>query len=338
MPGLSNQTFEYIGMGQSYTVPISGEYLLEVWGAQGGYAVGKPNANRTPENQPISQARGGLGGYTKGKIRLEANQVLYVFVGGQGNNYIGSTTSPITGGFNGGGSSMGCNTEGGGGGGGGATHISTQNSVLESCSLSKVLIVSGGGGGAWGCYAYSWSYTRGLSEGGQGGGKEGGRAGYGGSMGYTTDYTKSNIYNNGKSESAAYNYATGGTQTEGGTQGCASGSNSDYKTASPAKFGKGADSAKAGSHSGGGGGSGLYGGGAGASGTNDLGTGGGGGSSYISVSMYDTEILQGVREGHGKAVISPISIALKEYETLVNCHNYYSFRMNNFLLVFISMY
>lgn len=331
-----SQTFTYKGTGQVYTVPKSGEYLLEVWGAQGGNAAGHPN-HRTAQNQPISLAAGGLGGYTRGKIKLEMQQKLYVFVGGQGNQYTGSSSiSKITGGFNGGGSSNGCNAYGGGAGGGGATHISTVNDVLQKLSKSDVLIVSGGGGGASGCLFSAWDTYRGLSEGGQGGGLIGGRAGYDGSMGYTGLASNTNIYNQGDSNSQAFNYATGGTQTSGGVQGCAKGSNSYLKTDIPADFGKGADSGNAQGNSGGGGGSGFYGGGAGASGNNPWGTGGGGGSSYVASSMYDTLLNQGVNIGHGKAVISPLFNIIQECKTFGNCQIYLSLRLFYLSLVFIT--
>lgn len=345
MPQLANQTFEYRGKGQRFVVPVSGEYLLELWGAQGGYAVGHPN-HRTPQNKPISQAKGGLGGYTKGKIKLKAAQVLYVFVGGQGNPYVGSSTLRITGGFNGGGSSDGCNTDGGGGGGGGATHISTENSILQSCSPPSVLIVSGGGGGAWGCKGISYSNARGLSEGGNGGDLTGGTAGYGGTMGYTTEPNYADYYNQKYSDkrSGAYNFATGGTQTSGGYQGCYQCTLNYAKTSSPSGFGKGADSGNAASHSGGGGGGGYYGGGAGTSGNNPCGTGGGGGSSYVSSSIYENLMLQGVNEGNGKVVISPVFIDFtdyynnfNEYKTCVNCPNIMSAKNYILILLYLAM-
>lgn len=334
MPGLSNQTFAYTGGSQYYKVPISGDYLLEVWGAQGGYAKGHPG-HRTPDNQPISQIPGGKGGYTKGKIRLLADQMLYIFVGGQGSHYTGTSTEVISGGYNGGGSSNGCNTAGGGSGGGGATHISLQNNLLEYCSLNNVLIVSGGGGGSWACMQYSWPNLRGMSIGGHGG-QIGGSSGYGFTYGYTSSATNSNIYNQDSNYNEAFNFATGGNQTGGGYQDSKSQNKCCYATASPSKFGKGADSAKSGSHSGGGGGGGLYGGGAGASGQNANGTGGGGGSSYATSLMYEISYLPDINEGHGKAAISPLSISINEFETIVRCRACFSIMNRILFMIFIS--
>ena len=58
--------FDYTGDIQSYTVPITGKYRIECWGAQGG----------TDGN-----IAGGLGGYTSGNINLTKGRTLYVVVG-----------------------------------------------------------------------------------------------------------------------------------------------------------------------------------------------------------------------------------------------------------------
>ena len=105
----------------TYTVPNTGDYKLETWGAQGG-----SNASYT----------GGYGGYASGNISLTKGQILYLNVGG--------TSSDTTGGYNGGGTAL-----TGGTGGGGATHIATKSGLLSSLSsdLSSIVMVSGGGGG-----------------------------------------------------------------------------------------------------------------------------------------------------------------------------------------------
>ena len=105
----------------TYTVPYTGDYKLETWGAQGG-----GNASYA----------GGYGGYASGNISLTKGQILYLNVGG--------TNSGTTGGYNGGGTAL-----TGGTGGGGATHIATKSGLLSSLpsDLSSILMVSGGGGG-----------------------------------------------------------------------------------------------------------------------------------------------------------------------------------------------
>ena len=117
----------------TYTVPYSGTYKLEVWGAQGG---------------TVSEVVGGYGGYATGNINLNKNQILYINVGGSGViGYLGANT--VDGGYNGGGSNTG-GDYGRGASGGGATHISTKSGLLKKLSedINSILIVSGGGGGA----------------------------------------------------------------------------------------------------------------------------------------------------------------------------------------------
>ena len=74
------QNFAYTGGQQTFNVPVTGTYKLEVWGAQGG----------------TNTKTGGKGGYSVGTISLTSNTNIYVYVGGQPSSY--------TGGYNGGGS------------------------------------------------------------------------------------------------------------------------------------------------------------------------------------------------------------------------------------------
>ena len=144
----------------AFIAPVTGEYILECWGAQGGYTV---------HNNLYGY--GGKGGYAVGNFLISINQVVFVVVGGKG----GDTTNANqtgNGGFNGGGTSNGDgDTEWSGGGG--ATHIATINGVLSSLSSNKdkVLLVAGGGGG--GGYHYVYSESR-PHSGGSGGGAQGG--------------------------------------------------------------------------------------------------------------------------------------------------------------------
>lgn len=117
-------TYAYTGNYQTYTVPENGYYLLEVWGAEGGYRS--------------DSTKSGKGGYSSGKIFLEKGTVLYIYVGGSGRTHKG---------YNGGGLS-GCTTANGcdvtiyGGGG---TDIR-----IGSHSLYARAIVAGGGGSVGG--------------------------------------------------------------------------------------------------------------------------------------------------------------------------------------------
>ncbi len=130
--------YNYTGSVQTFTVPYTGYYQLEVWGAQGGYGYNATNG------------RGGFGGYSNGTLYLSAASTLYVVVGGQGNGST-STTVDYVGGYNGGGASRhwdGNNIYNASGGG--ATHIATNTGLLSTLSSnqSSILIVAGGGGGS----------------------------------------------------------------------------------------------------------------------------------------------------------------------------------------------
>ena len=237
--------FTYEGKEHKFDVPLTGNYLLEVWGAQGGNAGGG--------------YLGGYGAYSTGVAELNQSQKLYVYVGGQG---AVSATGTATGGYNGGGSGFGSTDCCSGcgyryaAGGGGATHIATVSGILSSLSSYKdtggtnlsneILIVAGGGGGSY--------YDN--DESAHTGGAGGGISGRNGIFGFTT-----------------YSYkvmATSGTQTSGGTAG--------YTYASVSgngSFGKGQDIGRKCQESSGGGG-GYYGGGGGAWAS------GAGGSGYIN--------------------------------------------------------
>ena len=139
--------FDYTGSEQTFTAPISGTYKLETWGAQGGKINGRT---------------AGTGGYSSGFIKIQSNQIMFINIGGQGEdgeNYINNentTTKPGNGGYNGGGTgqaggyySAGKYTCAAGSGGGGATHIALSSGLLSSLENHKeqILMVSGGGGG-----------------------------------------------------------------------------------------------------------------------------------------------------------------------------------------------
>ena len=175
-----NQQYTTAGE-QTYTVPATGTYKLEVWGAQGGSTT---YSSKT--------YRGGYGGYSVGSISLTKGQKLYINVGGAGKG--GASSSTFAGGYNGGGAITQTNgSDHYHASGGGATHIATVSGLLSTLSskTSNILIVAGGGGGGY-VHTYSTDYT---SIGGEGGGIKG------------TDSTTA--ASNGKQ-------GLGGTQTAGG--------------------------------------------------------------------------------------------------------------------------
>lgn len=154
-PQSSNTTvwnYEYSGTEQYFIVPKTGTYKLEVWGSQGG--VGSPSLS------------GGYGGYSTGKIVLNKNNVLNIVVGGQGEVIVTSATNyQATGGYNGGGNSNSGYIDRLVTGGGGATHIALEKGELYELAskTDKVIIVAGGGSGAWG---YLESYQSKTGHGG----------------------------------------------------------------------------------------------------------------------------------------------------------------------------
>lgn len=121
-------TFRYLGIPETFTVPSTGTYKLEVWGASGGTLGGTA----------------GNGGYVTATLALTYNSKLYIVVGG--------TTSNYDGGYNGGGNggeSTGVEGSQSGAGGGGATHIATVSGTLDALQTqrSAILVVAAGGGG-----------------------------------------------------------------------------------------------------------------------------------------------------------------------------------------------
>ena len=198
-----------------YTVNITktGNYKLEVWGAQGGTTTGK---------------RGGYGSYSVGVANLKAGTTLYVYVGGKGQNAYYNKQLTI-GGYNGGGDSSGGNDYMAAAGGG-STHIATRIGELPNLSVNvgDVLIVAGAGGGG----GYHTGYYYGF------GGDAGGIQGNKGTIGGNTDGNTS--VGAGGTQVAATNSAFGLGQN--GTSGAGGGSGYYGGTASGAYRGAGGGS------------------------------------------------------------------------------------------------
>lgn len=168
---------------EEFTAPVAGEYKLECWGAQGGWA-----GDKTPP-----YIFGGKGGYCSGMINLRVAKVLYIVVGGQGtgaNSIYGGY-----GGYNGGGNSgLWREYTTMNGAGGGATHIASTYGLLSTVNKTDLYLVAGGGGGS------ASNFSGGTTLGGFGGGTSGGC----GDISPNTD---------------GY-YGLGGTQTDGGGYVC----------------------------------------------------------------------------------------------------------------------
>ena len=146
--GPTEWTFDYTGEEQTFTVPLTGTYKLETWGAQGG------SIN--------SSKRGGYGAYSEGIVKLSSKKNLYINVGSTGE--VCNNCHYSNGGYNGGGKGY----EGQNGniaykynsGGGGATHIALTSGLLNALEDKKnyILIVSGGGAGSWYHSLFNTSY------------------------------------------------------------------------------------------------------------------------------------------------------------------------------------
>ncbi|MCL1839728.1 glycine-rich protein [Candidatus Saccharibacteria bacterium] len=146
-PQWSNQVLNYpfggtastTGMEQQFIVPVTGNYKLEAWGAQG--------------SNTATGGLGGKGGYSTTTVRLNAGQTVYIAVGGAG--------GVDAAGWNGGGAVFAGGT---GGSGGGSTHMSLATAAYTTAnrngasnlgnatvrSATNLLLVAGGGGGSQG--------------------------------------------------------------------------------------------------------------------------------------------------------------------------------------------
>lgn len=196
-------TFDYSGSPEEFIVPCDGTYKLEVWGAQGGYAIDSTNSS------------GGYGGYSRGNITLEKGQKLNIVVGGKGIDALEISSATLEGGYNGGGSSTGdSNTVWGSGGG--ATHIAlgnTNRGVLSNYLnyKSEILIVAGGGGGGG-------TYGSHKNKGGHAGGYIGG-SGTGPAYGTGGTQTEAGIGNGSYKANGGFGAGGGGVVASGGGAG-----------------------------------------------------------------------------------------------------------------------
>ena len=208
----STYDFIYTGSYIEFTVPATGIYNLDVYGASGG------NVEYLEQT-----ADGGKGGHSNGYAYLTKGTKIYICVGGSPAKVTSLMSS--AGGYNGGGSSGYYSTvnanyvQNVNSGGGGCTHIGTKAGDLKTvtyASLSTVLIVAGGGGGA------SLQYGKSISNNGGAGGGETGENGSGGALAgrqtsnnATTTYCFGYAYTSSNSNG----YCGGGGGFYGGYQG-----------------------------------------------------------------------------------------------------------------------
>ena len=172
--------FNYTGAEQVFTVPKTGTYKLETWGAQGGKSI----------MNGAYQDIGGYGGYSIGFISLNKDETLYIYTGGHGSDGKINVADSL-GGFNGGGNGhWDKKDDDASGGGGSATHISRVAKLLFNLENNKsdILIVSGGGGGA------AWNYTSGNG------------GGFNGTIGYKSEA----LYSVNGTQISGYKFGQGG--------------------------------------------------------------------------------------------------------------------------------
>ena len=130
-------SFSFSGTCLTFTVPFTGTYTIECWGAQGGGTNGIQ----------------GCGAYVAGTINLKKDELLYIYIGQKG------STTNSTGAWNGGGKK---GTEANDGCGGGSTDVRlsrhsagtyntwgyNSNTNTGDASLKSRIIVAAGGGGS----------------------------------------------------------------------------------------------------------------------------------------------------------------------------------------------
>ena len=152
-----NQTISHKEAEQTLTIPATGWYTIQAYGAEGG-------ASTTDANGTGNSKLGGKGGFSSIDYQLTQGQTLYIYCGGKGGDASLGTNGGGAAGWNGGGKGGdGYNSSIGGGGGGGATHVATSQigNITNSNSLftgeassptaksGLILVAAGGGGGAY---------------------------------------------------------------------------------------------------------------------------------------------------------------------------------------------
>lgn len=278
-------TLSYNGGPQILTIPTTGIYRIECWGADGGDVTAGPGG-------------GGRGGYSVGEFNVvTAGTQFNIFVGGKGGVASGTGSPGGVGGWNGGGG--GGSTGKSGGGGGGATDVR-----LGGTAASNRIIVAGGGGGA--------AHYNLLAAGGNGGA----------SVAQNGEITTSgNITTVGGGGAGANGGAPGlapnGFVTANGTSTGGGGGGSSAAFGQPG-IGGGAGgvggSGGSGSTGGSGGGGGGFAGGAGGTQTGNVGAAGGGGSGFVGAVNNGTTVALGQPGfvpnpdaiGNGKVIITRI--------------------------------
>lgn len=253
----SSQTYTvaFTGSMQTITLPQSGTWQIECWGADGGNVTAGPGG-------------GGKGGYSIGELNvLNPGTQLNVFVGGKGFDGTGSTAVAGAGGWNGGGGGAAVGRSGGGGGG------ATDVRVGGTAATDRVIVAGGGGGAAY------YSVSPFVAYGGNGGGIIAQNGDIVTSAGVLTT-GGGGAGANGANPGLATVGTANGSATGGGGGGSSAGSSIGQPGVGGGAGGYAGPSSSGATGSAGGGGGG-YAGGAGGVQTSNAGVAGGGGSAYL---------------------------------------------------------
>ena len=148
-------TFGFTGAVQTYSVPATGWYTIQAYGAEGGKSF-------TNLENGDDMNDGGKGGYSSISYYLTKGQALSIYCGGIGGDATRAASGGGAVGWNGGGAGGNgyAYTYTGGGGGGGATYVATTdlgpisstNALYTGDFVTKpglILVAGGGGGGAY---------------------------------------------------------------------------------------------------------------------------------------------------------------------------------------------
>lgn len=256
-----------MGTLHEWTVPTTGDYVVEAWGAQGGFAWLYQTSTVNPGGKPAK---------VEGVLSLTAGHVIQILVGQKG------VDNPI-------------DTRAGGGGG---------STVIYNSTTSELLLVAGAGGGAGGYQELDNKHAPASANGNAGTRNDAGAGGTGGHGGGNGNHSGggSGWLSNGSSGNAEGGFRF----LEGGSGGkCYNGDDDDPSTGST--NGKnGGYGGGGGAYAGGGGGGGYSGGGGGGWSYSGDGGGGGSwcvdtNATITAGTSTDTPDL----DGHGYVAITP---------------------------------
>ena len=182
--------FNYTGDYQEYTVPETGKYKIECYGARGG-------CNNWAGTYLSDY---GLGGYASGIIELTKGEKLYIYVGKKGADGVKQANQLTSTSFNGGGAGIGSSdNDDGGGAGGGATDVRLVAGNWDDFESlkSRIIVAGGGSGGA--------TVTGGFNK--PSGGSGGGLTGKGSIWKYSNTEVSNHTYN--ATQTTGYKFGIG---------------------------------------------------------------------------------------------------------------------------------